>query len=198
MATITELRQQAADCRACPLWENATQTVFSAGPETAKVMLVGESPGDVEDRRGEPFVGPAGQLLRQALAELSLEPEQLYLTNAVKHFKWEPRGRRRIHKTPTMREVNACSQWLEGEIDALKPRVIACLGATAAKAVISKDFKITAQRGRFIEHPQAPFVFATVHPSYLLRLPDQQAKDAGYRDFLEDLGLIQQALAADG
>lgn len=193
-ASLQAAQQAAAMCRACSLWENATQTVFGSGPADAKVILIGEQPGDQEDLQGQPFVGPAGQVLRQALTEAGLDAEKVYLTNAVKHFKWEPRGRRRLHKTPGVREVNACRPWLDTEIAILRPQVIACLGATAAKAVIDKNFKITVDRGRFINHPAARFVFATVHPSYLLRLPDEAAREKQYQLFIEDLCLIYTAL----
>jgi DNA polymerase len=193
-ASLEALQKAAATCRACSLWENATQTVFGSGPADAKVMLIGEQPGDQEDIQGQPFVGPAGQLLRQALGEADLKSEEIYVTNAVKHFKWEPRGRRRLHKTPGAREIKACRPWVEAEIQMLRPRVIVCLGATAAKAIIDKNFKITVDRGRFIENPAASFVFATIHPSYLLRLPDEEVREQQYQTFIEDLRLIHTAL----
>lgn len=197
--SLPALQEAAATCRACSLWENATQTVFGSGPAAARVMLIGEQPGDQEDLQGQPFIGPAGQLLRQALTEVGLQPDSVYLTNAVKHFKWELRGRRRLHKAPGIREINACRPWLEAELQLLRPQVIACLGATAAKAVIDKNFKITVDRGRFIANSAAPFVFATVHPSYLLRLPDEDARQHQYRLFIEDLHLIYTALeSSDG
>jgi DNA polymerase len=192
--SLKRLREQARACRNCPLWANATQTVFGAGDPHADVMLVGEQPGDEEDRKGLPFVGPAGRLLDRALEAAHVPREHLYVTNAVKHFKWAPRGKRRLHKTPAQREIDACHQWLEGEIQALKPRVIACLGATAAKAVIGKGFKVSTQRGRFVQSPHAPHVFATLHPSALLRLRDEEEKEAAFRQFVKDLGLIRKAL----
>lgn len=192
--SLEALKQAASLCRACSLWENATQTIFGSGSEDAKVMLIGEQPGDQEDLQGQPFVGPAGQLLRKALLEAELQIEDIYLTNAVKHFKWEPRGQRRFHKTPGMREIKACRPWLKAEMKILRPRVIACLGATAAKAVIDKNFKITVDRGRFIDNPAAPFVFATIHPSYLLRLPDEEARQQQYQTFIADLRLVHSAL----
>lgn len=193
-ASLEALRTAAATCRACSLWENATQTVFGNGSADAKVMLIGEQPGDQEDLQGQPFVGPAGQLLRKALIEAELQLEKVYLTNAVKHFKWEPRGQRRIHKTPGAREIKACRPWVEAEIQTLRPQVIGCLGATAAKAIIDKNFKITVDRGRFINNSAAQFVFATIHPSYLLRLPDKEAREQQYQSFTEDLRLIHKAL----
>ncbi len=192
--SLQALQKAAATCRACSLWENATQTVFGSGSADAKVMLIGEQPGDQEDLQGQPFVGPAGQLLRKALLEADLQIERVYLTNAVKHFKWEPRGQRRLHKTPGVREVKACRPWVEAEIHILRPHVIVCLGATAAKAIIDKNFKITVDRGRFIDNPAAPFVFATIHPSYLLRLPEEAAREQQYQTFIEDLRLIHSVL----
>src|SRR3954470_1383378 len=188
------LREDARDCRNCPLWKNATQTVFGAGASHARIMLVGEQPGDEEARRGEPFVGPAGRLLDRALQAAGVDRSTLYVTNAVKHFKWEPRGKRRLHKTPAQQEIDACHQWLEGEIQTLKPRVIVCLGATAAKAVIGKDFKVSTQRGRFVSSPLAEHVFATFHPSALLRLRDEEEKEAAFRQLVKDLSLINRAL----
>src|SRR6267142_1859952 len=146
---LQKLREEAKHRKDCPLWENATQTVFGAGDEHARVMLVGEQPGDEEDRKGLPFVGPAGRLLERALEAAGVERERVYITNAVKHFKWQLRGKRRLHKTPAQREIDACHQWLEREIAAVQPHVIVCLGSTAAKSVISKDFKVSVQRGQF-------------------------------------------------
>jgi DNA polymerase len=159
-------------------------------------MLVGEQPGDEEDRKGLPFIGPAGRLLDRALEAAGIEREHLYVTNAVKHFKWQLRGKRRLHKTPAQREIDVCHQWLEGEIAAVKPHVICCLGSTAAKAVISKDFKVSIQRGRFIESPHAPAVFATLHPSALLRLREEEEKEEAFQHFVRDLSLIKKALSA--
>jgi DNA polymerase len=192
--SIEQLRRQARNCRDCPLWANATQTVFGAGNPHARVMLVGEQPGDEEDRKGLPFVGPAGRLLDRALEAAGVEREHLYVTNAVKHFKWQLRGKRRLHKTPAQREIDACHQWIEGEIAALKPRVIVALGSTAAKAVISKDFKVSVQRGQFVESPLAPYVFATFHPSALLRLREEDEREAAFKQLVKDLKLIKQAL----
>ena len=192
---LKELREQARKCQDCPLWANATQTVFGAGDPHARVMLVGEQPGDEEDKKGLPFVGPAGRLLDRALEAAGVEREHIYITNAVKHFKWERRGKRRLHKTPAQREIDACHQWLEREVAAIRPQVIVCLGATAARAVISMDFKVSLQRGRFVESPLAPHVFATLHPSALLRLKDEEEKERAFEQFVKDLRLINKALA---
>src|SRR5438477_8081924 len=178
--SLKQLREEARGCQACPLWANATQTVFGAGEPHARVMLVGEQPGDEEDRRGLPFVGPAGRLLDRALEDAGVDREHLYVTNAVKHFKWEPRGKRRLHKTPAQREVDACRQWLEREVAAIRPQVMVCLGATAAKAVIGRSFKVSTQRGQFVPSPLAPHVFATFHPSALLRLRDETEREAAF------------------
>jgi len=193
--TLNQLREEARGCQNCTLWANATQTVFGAGDPHARVMLVGEQPGDEEDKKGLPFVGPAGRLLDKALAEAGVEREHLYVTNAVKHFKWELRGKRRLHKTPAQREVDACHRWLEGEIATVKPRVIVCLGSTAAKAVISKNFKVSTQRGQFVESHLARHVFATLHPSALLRVQEEADREAAFKQFVRDLLLIKKALA---
>jgi DNA polymerase len=193
--SLKQLREEARKCQDCPLWANATQTVFGAGDPHARAMLVGEQPGDEEDRKGLPFVGPAGRLLDRALEAAGVAREHLYVTNAVKHFKWEQRGKRRLHKTPAQREVDACHQWLEREIATVKPRVIVALGATAAKAVIGKHFKVSVDRGRFVESPLAPYVFATLHPSALLRLRDGDEREAAFMQLVEDLKLIRKAKA---
>ena len=192
--SIKQLREDARACQDCPLCANATQTVFGAGDPHARVMLVGEQPGDEEDKKGRPFVGPAGRLLDKALEAAGVDRTHLYVTNAVKHFKWQLRGKRRLHKTPAQREVDACHQWLEREIATVKPHVIVALGSTAAKAVISKDFKVSIQRGQFVESSLAPHVFATLHPSALLRLPDEEEKEVAFRQFVKDLSLIKKAL----
>ena len=191
---LDKVRADARRCRDCPLWANATQTVFGAGDPHARVMLVGEQPGDEEDRKGLPFVGPAGRLLDRALEAAGVEREHLYVTNAVKHFKWELRGKRRLHKTPAQREIDACHRWLEREIDTVKPHVIVALGATAARAVIGKDFKVSVQRGQFVRSPLAPYVFATFHPSALLRLREEAEKEAAFEQLAQDLKLIKKAL----
>jgi uracil-DNA glycosylase family protein len=194
-STITGLKRAAKACHDCPLWANATQTVFGEGDPHARVMLVGEQPGDQEDLKGHPFVGPAGQLLDRALEEAGVDRDTVYVTNAVKHFKWEPRGKRRLHKTPAQREIDACHQWLEGEIRALRPQVIVALGATAARALLGKDFRVSRERGKFVKSPHAPYVFATLHPSAILRAPDEASRQAGFEQLVEDCALIKRALA---
>jgi len=193
--SIKQLREEARACQDCPLWANATQTVFGAGDPHARVMLVGEQPGDEEDKKGLPFVGPAGRLLDKALEAAGVDREHLYVTNAVKHFKWQLRGKRRLHKTPAQREIDACHQWIEGEIEAVKPHVIVALGATAAKALIGPGFRVTLQRGQFVESPLAPCVFATFHPSALLRLQEDEDREAAFQQFVKDLKLIKKALS---
>jgi DNA polymerase len=192
--SLHELRDEARSCQDCPLWAIATQTVFGAGDPHARVMLVGEQPGDEEDKKGLPFVGPAGRLLDRALEAAGVERAHLYVTNAVKHFKWQLRGKRRLHKTPAQREIDACHQWLEGEIQAVRPHVIVALGATAAKALIGPHFKVSVDRGRFVESPLARYVFATFHPSALLRLREGQEKEAALEQLVKDLKLINKAL----
>jgi uracil-DNA glycosylase family protein len=193
--TLKQLTEEAKRCRDCPLWANATQTVFGAGDPHARVMLVGEQPGDEEDKKGLPFVGPAGRLLDRALEAAGVDRQHLYVTNAVKHFKWQLRGKRRLHKTPAQREIDACHQWLEAEVGAVKPQVIACLGATAAKAVIGRDFKVSTMRGRFVESAYAPYVFATFHPSALLRLKEEEEREVAFKQLVKDLKLIRAAKA---
>jgi DNA polymerase len=193
--SLNELRDEARGCQDCPLWANATQTVFGAGDPHARVMLVGEQPGDEEDKKGLPFVGPAGRLLDRALEAAGVERAHLYVTNAVKHFKWQLRGKRRLHKTPAQREIDACHQWLEGEIQAVRPHVIVALGATAAKALIGPQFKVSVDRGRFVESPLARYVFATFHPSALLRLREEEDKEAAFEQLVKDLKLINKGLA---
>jgi len=186
-ARLDGLREAAKGCRNCPLWENATQTVFGEGSARARVMLVGEQPGDQEDKEGHPFVGPAGRILDQALEEAGIDRKRLFVTNAVKHFKWEPRGKRRLHKTPAQREIEACYQWLEGEIEAVKPALIVALGATAAKALLGPRFRITQQRGQIQAREGLPDVIATYHPSFLLRVKDRPEGDEIHRQFVDDL-----------
>lgn len=193
--TLKALREEARKCQACALWANATQTVFGAGSPHARVMLVGEQPGDEEDKKGLPFIGPAGKLLDRALAAAGVERDEVYITNAVKHFKWQARGRRRLHKTPAQREIDTCHQWLEKELAAIKPQVVVCLGATAAKAVIGKGFKVSTQRGEFVASTLAPCVFATLHPSALLRLQGDAEREAAFAAFVKDLKLIGRALS---
>jgi DNA polymerase len=194
--SLKALREEARKCQACSLWANATQTVFGAGSPHARVMLVGEQPGDEEDRKGLPFIGPAGRLLDRALEAAGIEREDVYITNAVKHFKWQAtRGKRRLHKTPAQREIDACHQWLEKELATIKPQVVVCLGATAAKAVIRKDFKVSTERGKFVASEAAPYVFATLHPSALLRLQDDAEREAAFAAFVTDLKLIKRGLS---
>ena len=181
-------------CRGCDLYKHATQVVFGAGPRGAHVLFVGEQPGDQEDRQGEPFVGPAGALLDKALAEAGIPRDTVYLTNAVKHFKWEPRGKRRIHKKPRMSEVKACRPWLEAELRVVKPDMVVCLGATAAQSVLGSQFKLMAQRGQLLTSELAGRVVATIHPSAVLRAPDSEGRRAAYEMLVGDLKLVAGAL----
>jgi DNA polymerase len=177
----------AAACRACDLWKRGTQTVFGEGSERAAMMLVGEQPGNEEDLAGHPFVGPAGKLLDRALDEAGIDRSRVYVTNVVKHFKWEPRGKRRIHQKPNSREIAACRPWLEAEIASVKPRVTVCLGATAAQALLGPQFRVTRERGRLVDSPLAGKVLATVHPSAILRAPDDETRRSEMRRFVADL-----------
>src|SRR5688572_12831901 len=188
--TLTALRKAAAGCRRCDLWKRGTQTVFGKGPSDARLMLVGEQPGDQEDLAGEPFVGPAGQLLRDALSEAGLNPAEVYLTNAVKHFKWQPRGKRRIHERPNREEVLACRMWLTAEIETVKPHLIVALGATAAGTLLGSAAKVMRDRGKFFESTLAPLVTLTVHPSSILRAPDSAARKLAREEFVADLKSI--------
>ena len=192
--TLEKLRDTARTCRACDLWERATQTVFGEGVEKARVMLVGEQPGDREDLAGRPFVGPAGWLLDKALAEAGIAREEVYVSNVVKHFKWEPRGKRRIHKKPNQLEITACRPWLEAELAVVRPHVLVCLGATAAQALLGKNFRVTQQRGEKIPSPLAPFVTATVHPSSILRAPDDESRRRETELFVADLKRVAAVL----
>src|SRR3954463_1155784 len=188
--TLASVRIAAKDCQACDLWKLGTQTVFGEGPSRARLMLVGEQPGDQEDLSGHPFVGPAGKLLDRALAEAGIDRADVYVTNVVKHFKGEPRGKRRIHKKPRAGEIAACRPWLDTEIALVRPQAIVCLGATAAQALLGRAFKVTEQRGQFIESPLAPLVLATVHPSSLLRAPDAETRRREIERFVDDLRLV--------
>ena len=192
--TIDKVRDTAQGCRACHLYRHATQTVFGEGPRKAEVMLVGEQPGDAEDLAGHPFVGPAGKLLDRALAEAGIDRRIVYVTNVVKHFKFEPRGKRRIHAKPNGAEIAACRPWLETEIALVKPRVLVCLGATAAQALLGKSFKVSQQRGSFVDSPLAPRVTATVHPSSILRAPDDDARHEEMARFVGDLRRVAKEL----
>ena len=194
--SLPQLRAASATCRGCELYCNATQTVFGEGPADAQVMFVGEQPGDQEDRAGKPFVGPAGKLWNQALEEAGIPRETCYVTNTVKHFKFEPRGERRIHAKPNAREIAACKPWLESEIEAIKPKMIVCLGATAAQALLGREFRVTQHRGEAIKSDLAPWVLATVHPSSLLRIPDPELRERSYAAFVEDLKLVARQMKA--
>ncbi|MGI9103304.1 MAG: UdgX family uracil-DNA binding protein [Terriglobales bacterium] len=192
--TLPALRQVAAGCRACELWKRGTQTVFGEGSAHAKVMFVGEQPGDREDLAGRPFVGPAGWLLDKCLTDAGIDRREVYVTNVVKHFKWEPRGKRRIHKKPNSLQIAACRPWLDSEIAVTKPQVIVCLGATAAQALLGSSFKVTQHRGEFVPTDLAPYVTATVHPSSILRAPDDETRHAEIRRLVEDLKKVAEVL----
>ncbi len=192
--TLTAARTQSGRCRRCDLWKRGTQTVFGTGPAKARIMFVGEQPGDAEDLAGEPFVGPAGRLLREALEEAGIDPATAWLTNAVKHFKWEPRGKRRIHQKPNSAEVGACHVWLEAEIANVKPEVIVALGATAAGALLGSAARVTRDRGKPFASPLAPIVTLTVHPSSILRAPDSESRADARRQFVADLRAIARML----
>lgn len=189
-ATLDELRAHAATCRACPLWAKGTQTVFGEGARRASILFVGEQPGDQEDQQGRPFVGPAGRLLDEALATLGIDRRKTYVTNAVKHFKWEPRGKRRIHEKPNALEIAACKPWLIAEIELIRPKVVVCLGATAAQALLGRRFRVTQSRGRLMPFDLAPHVLATVHPSSILRAPDDATRREEKARFIHDLSAL--------
>jgi uracil-DNA glycosylase family protein len=189
--TLKKLREAAAGCKACPLWENATQTVFGEGSPDAEIVLVGEQPGDQEDLAGKPFVGPAGQLLDEGLEEAGIDRKLAYVTNVVKHFKWQPRGKRRIHQKPNAAEIAACRPWLDAELALLKPKVLVCLGATAAQALLGRQFRVSKDRGVPVQSDLAPVVMATVHPSSILRSDDREQEMAL---FVEDLRRVAEAL----
>jgi len=193
--SLKAFRDAAADCQACDLWERGTQTVFGEGARRAEVFFVGEQPGNEEDLSGKPFVGPAGRLLDEALTEAGIDRTQTYVTNVVKHFKWEPRGKRRIHKKPNAREITACRPWLEAEISLVNPKVIVCLGATAAQALLGSQFRVSKQRGQFIKSTLAPYIMATVHPSAILRAPDDETRHAEKRHFIDDLKKVAHVLS---
>lgn len=196
--SLTTLRKAALGCTACPLYRNATQTVFGEGPKHAPLMLVGEQPGDQEDRAGRAFVGPAGQLLNRALADAGIDRDQAYVTNAVKHFKWEPRGKRRLHAKPGSREIAACRPWLEAELAAVKPRVLVLLGGTAAQSVLGSKVRVLRDRGQWIVSEYCARTMVTVHPSSLLRAPDGEAREKNYEAFVEDLKTVARELAKSG
>jgi uracil-DNA glycosylase family protein len=192
--TIAALRRAAAGCKACDLWKTGTQTVFGEGAVHARIMLVGEQPGDQEDRAGRPFVGPAGKILHKALEEVGIDEAEVYVTNVVKHFKWSPdeRGKRRIHKKPRYSEIHACRPWLDAELRVVKPQVLVCLGATAAQSLLGRDFSVSRQRGQLVQSPLAPMVTATLHPSSILRATDDESRHTQMRAFVEDLKKVAQ------
>jgi uracil-DNA glycosylase len=192
--SLDELRTEAAGCKACDLWKTATQTVFGEGARDAEVMFVGEQPGDREDVEGRPFVGPAGRVLDDALERAGIDRDRVYITNVVKHFKWRPRGKRRIHQKPNVEEVRACRPWLDGELAAVRPRVLVCLGATAAQALLGRDFRVSRQRGDFVDSPLAERVTATVHPSSILR-GDPAERESAMDDFVKDLTSVARELS---
>lgn len=193
--TLEALREAAAHCRACDLYKTATQTVFGEGAAHAQVMFVGEQPGDREDIEGKPFVGPAGRVLGEALEEAGIERRHVYITNAVKHFKWKPQGKRRLHQKPNAAEINACRPWLDAEIALVKPQILVLLGATAAQALLGRDFRVSQQRGQFIERPGLPLTMATVHPSSILRAPDEETRELEMRAFVQDLKRLAQRVS---
>lgn len=195
IGSLESLREDAAECRACDLWRDATQTVFGEGPKTARLMMVGEQPGDKEDLAGKPFVGPAGQMLDRALEEAGVDRKLVYVTNAVKHFKFVPRGKIRLHQKPNTIEIKACRPWYQRELATIQPDLVVALGATAAHSVIGKATAINKSRGRILDLDDGTRVLVTVHPSYLLRLPDQEAKEREYARFVEDLRIAADVLA---
>jgi uracil-DNA glycosylase len=192
--TLPALREAARHCRGCELWTRGTQTVFGEGDRRSRLAMVGEQPGHDEDLAGKPFVGPAGKLLDRALALASIDRRDVYVTNVVKHFKWEPRGKRRIHAKPNAMEITACLPWLQAELDLVKPEVVVCLGATAAQALLGKSFRVTKQRGEWLSSPWAPRVLATVHPSSILRAPDDETRHAEMERFVADLAKVAKVL----
>jgi uracil-DNA glycosylase family protein len=191
--SLKKLREAAAGCTACPLHETGTQTVFGEGATKARVVFVGEQPGDQEDQQGKPFVGPAGKLLDKALEDAGIDRSQVYVTNVVKHFKWQARGKRRIHQKPNWSEIAACRPWLEAELEVIEPRVLVCLGATAAQALLGRDFRVSRQRGELVESDLAENVVATVHPSSILRA-DAETRDLEYRGLVRDLEVVARLI----
>jgi uracil-DNA glycosylase len=192
--TLAGLREAAAGCQACDLWRGGTQTVFGEGAVRSEVMMVGEQPGDREDLSGRPFVGPAGKILDRALDDAGIDRRKVYVTNVVKHFKWRPRGKRRIHQKPNWSEMAACRPWLDAELAVVEPRVLVCLGATAAQALLGRDFRITRRRGEPIDSPLAPHVLATVHPSSILRAGDDESRREQMDDFVADLRVVAKLI----
>jgi uracil-DNA glycosylase len=193
-ATLPTLKAAAAGCQACDLYKAGTQTVFGEGAQGARVMFVGEQPGDREDVEGKPFVGPAGHILDEALQAAGIDRTQVYITNAVKHFKWKPQGKRRLHQKPNAAEISACRPWLDAEIAVVKPAILVCLGATAAQALLGRDFRVTQQRGQFIERPGLPLIMATVHPSSILRAPDDESRELEMQALVADLRRLAHRL----
>ena len=196
--TPASLREAAAGCMGCDLYKNATQTVFGEGPARTEIMFIGEQPGDEEDLAGRPFVGPAGRLFDRALEDAGIDRSKIYLTNTVKHFKWKPRGKRRLHEKPNVKEIAACKPWLIAEIEVRKPPVLVCLGATAAQTLLGRDFRVTQMRGQWVTSPLAEKVMATVHPSAVLRAPDPDTREQMYNGLVADLEIIAHEMAAKG
>jgi DNA polymerase len=195
-SSLKEVREAACECTACHLYKHATQTVFGEGPKSAPMMLIGEQPGDQEDVAGKPFVGPAGKIMDRALEEAGIDRKEVYVTNAVKHFKWEPRGKRRIHQKPNAREIAACRPWLETELRLVKPKLVVVMGATAAQTLFGPSFRVTRERGKVLSSEFAPKVVATVHPSSLLRQPDEASREREYKNFVADLRVAVKAAGA--
>lgn len=193
--SLSSLKAAAAACQGCPLYQLGTQTVFGNGPRTAPLMLVGEQPGNEEDLQGRAFVGPAGQLLDRALEEAGISRDKAYVTNVVKHFKWVARGKRRLHQKPNAREIGACLPWLEAELDLIRPKILVCLGASAAQALLGRSFRVTTERGRFVQSELAELVTATVHPSSILRSRTQDERHAAFAGFVADLRKVASALS---
>jgi uracil-DNA glycosylase len=196
-SSLITVREAAAHCTACHLYKRGTQTVFGQGPKRAAIMLVGEQPGDYEDVAGKPFVGPAGKMMDRALEDAGIDRSQVYVTNAVKHFKWEPRGKRRIHQKPNSREIAACRPWLEAELRIVKPRLVVAMGATAAQTIFGPAFRVTRERGKVLSSKLAPRVLATVHPSSLLRQPDEASREREYEHFVTDLRAALRAASEE-
>src|SRR5437016_3700918 len=196
-SSLTEVLAASRECTACHLYKRATQTVFGEGPRGAPIMLVGEQPGDYEDVAGKPFVGPAGKIMDRALEESGIDRTKVYVTNAVKHFKWEPRGKRRIHQKPNSREIAACRPWLEAELRLVKPKLLVCLGATAAQTIFGPAFRVTRERGKVLSSKLAPRTLATVHPSSLLRQPDEESRQREYKRFVVDLRAARRAASKE-
>ncbi|HEX2025110.1 MAG TPA: UdgX family uracil-DNA binding protein [Actinomycetota bacterium] len=195
--TLPSLREAAATCRGCSLYRNATQTVFGEGPATAEVVLVGEQPGDQEDRQGRPFVGPAGKMLDRALADAGIDRRKVFITNVVKHFKFERRGKRRIHRRPAAEEVRACAPWFRSELEVVKPKALVAMGATAAQDLFGRSFRVTKERGKPLDSDLAPLVTATIHPSAILRAPDEDSRREEYEAFVADLRGVASRLGED-